>query len=76
MRWVRALKTWLGRLDRDIGRKIAGDKTLETAVADSRQNVARTMLLKAGDEHVLYAFHPPRSDTSPRGKRDQILVRR
>jgi len=25
MRWVRNLRTWLGRLDRDIGRKIAGN---------------------------------------------------
>jgi hypothetical protein len=25
MRWLRKPRTWLGRLDRDIGRKIAGD---------------------------------------------------
>ncbi|MEJ7935932.1 hypothetical protein WG907_16985 [Sphingobium sp. AN558] len=24
VRWLRKLRTWLGRLDRDIGRKIAG----------------------------------------------------
>ena len=32
MRWVRKMQTWLGRLDRDIGRKIAGDEALEAAL--------------------------------------------
>ena len=36
MRWVRKLRTWLGRLDRDIGRKIAGDDMLEAAARQSR----------------------------------------
>jgi IS5 family transposase len=29
MRWVRKLKTWLGRLERDIARRIAGNVLLE-----------------------------------------------
>ena len=33
MRWIRKLRTWLGRLDRDIGRKISGNEEFETAFA-------------------------------------------
>jgi len=31
LRWLRKMRTWLGRLTRDIRRKITGDAALETA---------------------------------------------
>src|SRR3546814_13911186 len=49
MSWVRKLRTWLGRLDRDIGRKIAGNAELEAAFAVARERVARVLAQKAGD---------------------------
>ena len=68
MRWVRKLRTWLGRLDRDIGRKIAGDERLEAAFADTRQKVTRILAQKAGDGHKLYAFHAPEVECLAKGK--------
>src|SRR3546814_17428464 len=59
MRWVRKLRTWLGRLDRDIGRKIAGNAELEDAFAVARARVARVLAQKAGDSAQLYALHAP-----------------
>lgn len=59
MRWVRRMRTWLGRLDRDIGRKIAGNETLEAAFAIAREGVAMVLTQKAGDADKLYALHAP-----------------
>lgn len=49
MRWVRKLRTWLGRLDRDIGRKIAGNDELGAAFAVARERVARILAQMSGD---------------------------
>ncbi len=68
MRWVRKLRTWLGRLDRDIGRKIAGNETLETAFAVTRDRVARILAQRAGDTDKLYAFHAPEVECIAKGK--------
>lgn len=68
MRWVRKLRTWLGRLDRDIGRKIAGDEMLEAAFADTRERVARILVQRAGDTGKLYAFHAPEVECIAKGK--------
>lgn len=68
MRWVRKLRTWLGRLDRDICRKIADDKVLEAALADTRQKVARILAQETGDDHKLYAFHAPEVECIAKGK--------
>lgn len=68
MRWVRKLRTWLGRLDRDIGRKIAGDEMLEAAFADARERVARILVQRAGDTYKLYAFHAPEVECIAKGK--------
>jgi len=59
MRWVRKLRTWLGRLDRDIGRKIAGNEELEAAFAIVRERVAKILTQKAGSTDKLYALHAP-----------------
>jgi IS5 family transposase len=68
MRWVRKLRTWLGRLDRDIGRKIAGNEALEAAFAVARERVARVLTQKAGDADKLYALHAPEVECIAKGK--------
>src|SRR3546814_15706022 len=68
MRWVRKLRTWLGRLDRDIGRKLAGNAELEAAFAVARERVARVLAQQAGDSAKLYALHAPEATRSAKGK--------
>src|SRR3546814_6650860 len=68
MRWVRKLRTWLGRLDRDIGRKIAGNAELEAAFAVARERVTRVLAQKAGDSDKLYALHAPEVECIAKGK--------
>lgn len=43
MRWVRELRTWLGQLDRGIGRKIADIEELEATFAIERERVTRIL---------------------------------
>jgi len=68
MRWVRKMRTWLGRLDRDIGRKIAGNAALEAAFSVARERVARVLTQKAGDANKLYALHAPEVECIAKGK--------
>lgn len=68
MRWVRKLRTWLGRLDRDIGRKIAGNEELEAAFAVVRERVAKILTQKAGSTDKLYALHAPEVECIAKGK--------
>ncbi|MEC5293691.1 IS5 family transposase [Aurantimonas sp. C2-6-R+9] len=68
MRWVRKMRTWLGRLDRDIGRKIAGNAELEAAFALARERVATVLAQKAGDSDKLYAMHAPEVECIAKGK--------
>jgi IS5 family transposase len=68
MRWVRKLRTWLGRLDRDIGRKIAGDAVLEAAFAVARERTGRILVQRSGDTDKLYAFHAPEVECIAKGK--------
>ena len=68
MRWVRKLRTWLGRLDRDIGRKIAGNEDLEAAFAVARERVAKLLTQKTSDKDKLYALHAPEVECIAKGK--------
>ena len=68
MHWVRKLRTWLGRLDRDIGRKIAGNDALEAAFAETRERVARILAQRSGDTDKLYALHAPEVECIAKGK--------
>ena len=68
MRWVRKMRTWLGRLDRDIGRKIAGNEALEAAFAVTRERVARVLAQQPGDTDKLYALHAPEVECIAKGK--------
>jgi IS5 family transposase len=68
MRWVRKLGTWLGRLGRDIGCKIAGNEALEAAFAVARERAAKILTQKPGSTDKLYALHAPEVECIAKGK--------
>lgn len=68
LRWVRKMRTWLGRLHRDIGRKIAGDRGLEAAFATVLARTGRLLAQKPGDAGKLYALHAPEVECIGKGK--------
>ena len=69
-RRVRQLRTWLGRLFRDIGRKIAGSAAIQAALAGPLGLVAQ--LLRQRREHrgrdKLYSLHAPQLECIGKGK--------
>jgi transposase, IS5 family len=69
-RQVRQLRTWLGRLMRDIGRKIAGGGVAETAFAGPLGRVARLLRQRREDRgrEKLYALHAPEVECIGKGK--------
>jgi IS5 family transposase len=69
-RQVRQLRTWLGRLMRDIGRKIAGGGAAEAAFAGPLGLVARLLRQRREDRgrDKLYALHAPEVECIGKGK--------
>jgi len=68
LRWIKKMRTWLGRLIRDIRRKIAGDPTLEAAFATVLERAERILGQQPGDKNKLYAFHAPEVECIGKGK--------
>jgi len=68
LRHVRRLRTFLGRLHRDVTRKIAGRPDLEAAFATARERVARVLAQRPGDTGKLYALHAPEVECIGKGK--------
>ena len=72
MRWLRKLGTWLGRLARDIARRIAGNDMLEQIFAVALSRIARLLGQKPGDKNLkgdrLYALHAPEVECIGKGK--------
>ena len=69
-RQVRHLRTWLGRLFRDIGRKIAGSAATKAAFAGPLGLVARLLRQRREDRGraKLYALHAPEVECIGKGK--------
>ncbi|HET7837503.1 MAG TPA: IS5 family transposase [Variovorax sp.] len=69
-RQVRQLRTWLGRLFRDIGRKIAGKASAEAALAGPLGLVARLLRQRREDRgrDKLYSLHAPEVECIGKGK--------
>lgn len=67
-RWVRKMRTWLGRLIRDIRRKIAGNAVLETAFKVSLERAGKTLGQQSDDKDKLYAMHAPEVECIGKGK--------
>jgi IS5 family transposase len=68
MRWVRKLRTWLGRLIRDIERKIAGDVVTEAQFATVLERSRTIFEQKKTDKNKLYALHAPEVECIGKGK--------
>ena len=69
-RQVRHLRTWLGRLFRDIGRKIAGHAEAEAAFARPLGLIARLLRRRREDRgrDKLYSLHAPEVECIGKGK--------
>jgi IS5 family transposase len=69
-RHVRQLRTWLGRLFRDIGRKIAGKAAVQAALAAPLGLIARLLRQRREDRgrDKLYALHAPEVECIGKGK--------
>src|SRR5829696_7359069 len=69
-RQVRQLRAWLGRLFRDIGRKIAGDAVAEDAFAGPLGLIARLLRQRREDRSrdKLYSLHAPEVECIGKGK--------
>jgi transposase, IS5 family len=68
MRHVRKLRTYAGRLSRDIGRKTAGHEELEAAFADILALVDRVIAQRKDSKNKLYAIHAPEAECIAKGK--------
>src|SRR5215218_5039761 len=69
-RRVRQLRTWLGRLFRDIGRKIAGKAATQAALAGPLGLIARLLRQRREDRgrDKLYSLHAPEVECIGKGK--------
>lgn len=69
-RQVRRLRTWLGRLARDIARKIAGDAQTAAACAPTLDLVGRLLRQRREDRGraKLYSLHAPEVECIGKGK--------
>ena len=68
LRHVRRLRTFLGRLHRDVGRKLAGRPDLEAAFATARDRIARLLAQRPQDRGKLCALHAPEVECIGKGK--------
>lgn len=68
LRWIRKMRTWLGRLIRDIKRKIAGNLALEAAFKVALERAERILNQQPGDKDKLYALHAPEVECIGKGK--------
>ena len=68
LRWVRKMRTWLGRLIRDIQRKIAGNSALEAAFKVALERAEKVHGQQPDDKAKLYALHAPEVECIGKGK--------
>jgi len=68
LRWIRKMRTWLGRLIRDIRRKIAGNPALEAAFEIALERADRILGQQSGEKDKLYALHAPEVECIGKGK--------
>lgn len=69
MRYLRKMRTWTGRLVRDIERKIEGRPDLQQACEPKLRRVKAFLAQKPDDKNKIYALHAPRSNASPKARR-------
>jgi IS5 family transposase len=66
-RWVRKLRTWTGRLTRDIDRKTVGEPDLGGALAFVLDRVKRLLAQRRDGKNKLYALHAPEVECIAKG---------
>jgi len=67
-REVRKLKTWLGRVTRDIARRISGDGFLEEAFSELLSKARRLLGQTRESKDKLYSIHAPEVECISKGK--------
>jgi len=65
---VRKLKTYLGRVTRDIGRKVSGKTELEKRFSPLLEMGHRLLKQKRTDSNKLYSLHAPEVECIAKGK--------
>lgn len=68
MRWLRKMRTWLGRLIRDIRRRIVGDPALEAAFETVLERAEQIHGQQKDGKNKLYALHAPEVECIGKGK--------
>jgi IS5 family transposase len=68
MRYLRKMRTWAGRLVRDIERKIEGQPDLKHACEPKLERVKQFLAQKPDDKNKLYALHAPEVECIAKGK--------
>jgi transposase, IS5 family len=68
MRFLRKMRTWAGRLVRDIERKIEGQAELRDACAPKLERVKQLLAQKPDDKSKIYALHAPEVECIAKGK--------
>lgn len=67
-RQVKKLRTYLGRVMRDIARKIAGNAELEAIFSDSLKLAQCLLQQKKNDKNKIYSIHEPDVECIAKGK--------
>jgi len=70
-RQVKKLKTYLGRVVRDIERKIAGEPELQAVFAEELALARQLLKQKKTDRNKLYSLHAPEVECISKGKAHQ-----
>ena len=68
MRHLRKMRTWAGRLVRDIERKIIARPDLQLACGPRLDRVKAFLAQKPDDKHKIYALHAPEVECIAKGK--------
>ena len=68
LRHLRKMRTWAGRLVRDIERKIKGTPDLALDCAPVLDRVKAFLAQKPDDKHKIYALHAPEVECIAKGK--------
>jgi len=68
---VKRLRTYLGRVVRDIERKIAGQVELEAVFSDELSKAKRLLAQQKSDRNKLYSLHAPEVECISKGKARQ-----
>ena len=68
MRYLRKLRTYLGRLHRDVGRKLEDHPLLREMCREMMARIARLLVQQTDDKRKLYALHAPEVECIGKGK--------